>query len=585
MRRRLRWAALLVWIGCSQAACRPSGGGPESAEPEVSADGASGPAPASVTRFPGRKAIRLVLWVTVDQLRGDYLERFPEHLGPGGFERLLDEGAYYPRARFTHAITETAPGHATLFTGAVPAQHGIVGNDWLDPDTGLEVPSVSDEAAPLVGAGLPATLPPSAGRSPRRLLLPTLGDALIQATAGRAKVFSVSVKDRAAILPGGFGGKAFWLGTTGFVSSRYYYAALPAWVDAHNLRFPVSAYRGTWALLQPPERYQRLGSDDRAAERPAFGLGRTFPHPVAGEGPTLARAVASTPFGDELTLSFALGILRAERLGVDDVPDLLAVSLSSTDYIGHAYGPESLEAEDNFARLDRQVARLLEGVEELVGLDRTLVVLSADHGGCETAEHLENLGLPGGRIEPEDLLETARSAVSRHFGDPNLVLGFANPSLWVNRSLAKQRNLEVTTIATVIARALEGRPDVYRAWPTASLLLPPTAGDGSVGADEGVGPVRRSLHPQRSGDVYVVPRPYSLLLQHAAIAATHGSPWQYDASVPIIVRGPGVRPGVHPRAAGPAELAATVARLLGVPSPAGASPNGLTELTSDSPGN
>lgn len=339
----------------------------------------------------------------------------------------------------------------------------------------------------------------------------------------------------------------------------------------------MSAYRGTWQLLYAPERYQRIELDDRSAERPAFGLGRTFPHPVTGEEEALARAVVSTPFGDELTVSFALDLVAEESLGMDDVPDLLAVSLSSTDYVGHAFGPESLEAEDNFARLDRQIARLLDGVDALVGLDRTLVVLSADHGGCESAEYLANLGLPAARIEPEELLGFARAAATRHFGEPDLVLGFANPSLWLNRSLAEERNLEIAAVATVLARALESRPDVYQAWPTARLL------PGEAGLPEPLRAVQRSLHPQRSGDVYVVPRPYSLLLQHEGLAATHGSPWHYDANVPILVFGPGVPAGVHQRAAAPTELAATVARLVGIPAPAGASSDTLTELTSALP--
>lgn len=575
--RRLVW--LLLCLTGTSLACRPSESGAGIPVPETSPERAPLQT-TSVGERPTPAAVRLVLWITVDQLRADFLVRFPEHLGPGGFERLLREGASYPHARFTHAITETAPGHATLFTGASPAEHGIVSNGWLSRDTGTEVASVADPDAPLVGIGLSAS-PASTGRSPRQLLLPTVGDALTRATAGQAKVFAVSVKDRAAILPGGFSGKAFWIGASGFISSRYYYEELPAWVDAHNRRFPVSAYRGAWQLLYAPERYQRIELDDRGAERPAFGLGRTFPHPVTGEGEALTRAVVSTPFGDELTVSFALAVVAEERLGMDDVPDLLAVSLSSTDYVGHAFGPESLEAEDNFARLDRQIARLLDGVDAAVGLDRTLVVLSADHGACESAEHLASLGLPAARIEPGELLRFARAAATRHFGEPDLVLGFTNPSLWLNRALAAERNLEVGTVAAVLARALESRPDVYRAWPTAHLLA--GEAEGAAGLPEPLSAVRHSLHPQRSGDVYVVPLPYSLLLQHADLAATHGSPWHYDANVPILVFGPGVPAGVHQRAAAPTELAATVARLVGIPAPAGASSDTLTELTSALP--
>lgn len=414
------------------------------------------------------------------------------------------------------------------------------------------------------------------------MLLPTIGDALIAASGGRSKVVSISAKDRAAILPGGFGGKAFWLEPQGFVTSRYYYDELPAWVARHAEEHPLERFRGTeWGLLYAPERYERRAQDDRAAERPAFGLGRTFPHPLDGNDLELAGAVAATPFVDELTVSFALRALVAEELGADDAPDLLAVSLSATDRVGHAFGPESLEAEDNFARLDRQLARLLAAVNERVGAERTLVVLSADHGGCETAEQGEALGLRGARITPEELVAAARAFAKRELGDPDLVLGYANPSLWLDRARLQRRGLSPRAVAERLAETLRARDDVYDAFATEALL------EGDLRAtselDDGAlvplsRRVRASLYPGRSGDVYVVPRPHSLLLQNAEIAATHGSPWAYDSHVPLLVAGPGVRPGIHAAPVGPHQLATTVALLLGIPAPAGATRHALTDL-------
>jgi predicted AlkP superfamily pyrophosphatase or phosphodiesterase len=519
-----------------------------------------------------------VLWITVDQMRGDFLDQFAHHLQPGGFERLLKAGAYYPNAHHRHGITETAPGHATLFTGAFPADHGIVGNSWFDRAAGQEVPAVLDVRAPLLGTDLPEALAPETGRSPRRLLLPTLGDALTAATSGAAKIVAVSTKDRAAILPGGATGKAFWLGPTGFVTSTYYFDALPTWVARFNQEVSIESFRGRrWELLRPAEHYRRLAQDDRPAERPLFGLGRTFPHPIDGAGPLLASALSATPLTDELTVDFALRALREEGLGRDATADLLAISLSATDMVGHAYGPESLEAEDNFARLDRQLARLLAEVDAAVGLDHTLVVLSADHGACATAEHSQELGFEAARIEPSDVLATAQEAARRRFGDGELVLGFTNPTLWIDRAKVRRRGLDEESVARAVAEAVSERDDVYAAWAVADLLrdAPPSSRAAGESAQATRERARLGLHPGRSGDVYVVPRPYSLLLQGADIAATHGSPWRYDSHVPVILSGPGIVQGVFSQEVGPHQLPATVARQLGITPPAGASPEPL----------
>lgn len=580
--RSSRDVALLLALAASVASCRPARGDAAVAESATKREPiASAP---SATERP-----RLVLWITVDQLRGDFLDEFARHVTRDGFGRLLEGGAYYANAYYAHGLTETAPGHATLFTGAFPKDHGIVGNSWLDRDAKLEVVSVFDPAAPLIGsrpaepAVSDATDPSSAeqasGRSPRNLRLPTLGDTLRLATAKEAKVFSVSTKDRAAILPGGALGKAFWLGPEGYVTSRYYDERLPAWAEAQNAEIP--SYRGArWTLLHPRSKYRRADADDRPSERPPHGLGRTFPHPLPTESTNLGRTLSATPFADELTVSFALRILQEEALGADDVPDLLAVSLSATDAVGHAFGPESLEAEDNFARLDRQLARLLSEVDARVGLERTLVVLSADHGACETAEFAAELGLPAGRIEPEELTSWARQLLQQRYGDADLLLGFTNPTLWLDRARVRERGLDELEVARALALALAGRDDVQTAWAVHDLLAE-EAGDPSLTDPPLRARARRSLHPERSGDVYVVPRPHVLLLQDPSIAATHGSPWTYDSHVPVLLKGPGVRPGVYARPVGPHQLAATVARLLRIPPPAGATRAILHEIFDD----
>ena len=324
----------------------------------------------------------LVLAITVDQLRGDMLPRFCERFGEGGFARLLDEGVHFRDAHYAHSTTYTAVGHATLFSGAHPAGHGIVGNDWADAASGERVYCVEDPRHTLVGA--PAGSP-HAGTSPRNLVASTIGDELVLASGGRSRVFAVSIKDRGAILPAGHHGRAYWYAKTtgGFQTSTYYHEELPAWAARWNAERGADALAGAaWTLLGPREEYVYGAADDRPCERPPFGFDRTFPHALGegGEGEPLRGLVRYSPFGDELTLSFVEALFEAEEPGGRGVTDLVAVSFSCTDYIGHAFGPNSLEAEDNLLRLDRTLARLLAFVDARVGLERTVIVLSSDHG-------------------------------------------------------------------------------------------------------------------------------------------------------------------------------------------------------------
>jgi hypothetical protein len=506
----------------------------------------------------------LVLWLTIDQFRADSLTRYGQHLQTGGLARLAAQGAYYENANYDHAITETAPGHATLLTGATPATHGIIGNSWLDPTTGRETTSVEDAAYPLVGA----TNASAPGRSPRRLLVPTLGDALLVATEGRSKAIGIATKDRSAILPAGLAGKAFWLEDNGYVTSRYYGETLPAWVVAYNQAHPIESLRGTeWNLALPRESYRRANEDDHPWEHPPGKLGRVFPHVLDVQGP-MSNVLTATPLGDELSVSFALAALEAEQLGQDDAPDLLSVSLSSTDSIGHNFGPESLEAEDNFVRLDRTVKRLLDEVDARVGLDQTLVVLCADHGAMDSPEHLRELRLESGRAIVRDLRSRAEEAAQKHFGRKDLVLGATIPYVWLDHALVQKVHLSSLEVAQAIAQELERDPHVYGAVPSFAPLP----------EEEPYVRVRRSIHAGRSGDVYVVMRPYQLLVHNPEMAGSHGSPWRYDTHVPLIVLGPGVPAGRFGRPVTPRALAPTVAALLDITGPAGATSAPLEEV-------
>jgi len=338
----------------------------------------AGESDASGSRLVETTTPKLVVQITVDQLRGDLPMRFRERLGEGGFRYLLEQGTHFNNAHYRHANTETAVGHATLVTGADPSRHGMVSNYWFDPQTGESIYNTEDDRHHLIGK----QAKPHQGVSPRNLLASTIGDELVLSNAGQSRVFSVSGKDRGAILPGGHAGKAFWYSKSSgqFVSSTYYYDEYPKWVADWNAGKPTERYRSQhWKLLQPRENYFARDLDDREYEADFGALGRTFPHGY-GDDKYTNLIVGLTPAVDELTLEFVKLVIEKEKLGAGAVTDFLAVSFSATDYVGHLFGPASLETEDNILRLDRILASLFRFLDETVGLENTLIVLSADHG-------------------------------------------------------------------------------------------------------------------------------------------------------------------------------------------------------------
>jgi predicted AlkP superfamily pyrophosphatase or phosphodiesterase len=357
---------------------------------------------------PSQSPPRLVLQITVDALRGDLPGRFAAKMGEGGFRYLMERGVWYTDAHHAHANTETIVGHATLATGADPPAHGMIGNVWFDRQTGKLTYNIEDPSYRILTKGAdvdesteidPTQKAASTdGRSPAAIMVSTFSDELAIHTAGRAKIFGVSVKDRGAVSMAGHAGKAFWFSKQAaeFVTSSHYYDAYPDWVTAWNEKDLPLAYAGTsWELLNDPSSYLLGDADDREWETALPGFGRVFPHPFGPvDGKYFTTLLTISPAGDELVLDFARTLLDAEQLGQDKATDYLSVSYSSTDYINHTFGPSSLETEDNLLHFDRTLANLFAFVDERVGLANTLVVLSADHGTPEAPGHLNALGIP-----------------------------------------------------------------------------------------------------------------------------------------------------------------------------------------------
>lgn len=523
---------------------------------------------------------RLILQITVDQLRGDLPQRYADRFGAGGFRYLFEEGTHYANAHYRHANTETAPGHATLATGADPAIHGIVANDWIDRQTGAFVYNTEDDRHHLLGK----EPKPHEGVSPRNLLASTFGDELVLDTNGGARVFSVSSKDRGAILPGGHAGKAFWLSRSSgtYVTSTYYYDAYPAWVEAWNREGPVSRYAGTsWNLMRERETYLYQDADDQPWEVDLPTFGRTFPH-AFGEGRFAPLLVSLSPMADAVTLDFAKTLIDAEGIGRGPHTDLLAVSFSATDYAGHLFGPGSLESEDTILRLDRVLADLFAFVEARVGLEHTLIVLSADHGGVEAPEQAEAIGISAGRV-PLDFFREPNSvsqALEERYGVADLIRAPSHPYLYLDTEAIRAAGLSVAEVEQYAAEQATLVPGIERAFARSDLLASEVPRTPLAAA------VRRSLHPARSGNLHLVQRPYWFLhsteeakkMGVPSLAAIHGSPWAYDTHVPIFFAGHRVEQRRVDRRVGPHDIAATLSAYLGVKPPSGSSRTLLLEV-------
>jgi predicted AlkP superfamily pyrophosphatase or phosphodiesterase len=541
--------------------------------------------PAAEPKLP-----QLILQITVDQLRGDLLARYYDRLGDGGFRYLLDAGTVYSNAHHRHANTETIVGHTTLATGADPSIHGMVGNVWLDRVSGELTYNVEDARYPVLGEGAgvdkKTEIDPtqktarSDGRSPSRILVSTFSDELTLAQGGKSKVFGVSVKDRGAISMAGHTGKAFWFSKKSgeFITSSFYYDQYPEWVADWNAGKPADNYAGTsWNLLHDQSTYLFGKADDRPYETALPGYGRTFPHPFGSrEGKYFTTLLTISPAGDELTLDFAKALIQNESLGRDDKPDYLSVSFSSTDYVGHLFGPSSLESEDNILHLDRTLAELLSFVDAQVGLDKTLIVLSSDHGGPEAPGYLRELGFEADYIDPKTWDKAgAIEKLKKRFGiGEELIATYFHPYVYLNREVIAEKDLDQAEVEDAVVDELNRFDGVALAVSSSAL------NSGKVPDTPLVQSILRNYNRNRSGDIYVVFQPNRFINDFGGItvAATHGSPWRYDTYVPIIFAGIGIPAQRINRMVHTVDIAPTLSLIIGAKPPTGSFGAPLNEV-------
>lgn len=494
-------------------------------------------------------------------MRADYFQRYAGFLS-GGLAKLQREGALFLNAHHLHANTETAPGHATLSTGAHPARHGIIGNYWFDAASGKRIYSVADSQVKIFDSSA------LGGSSPHHLMSRGLGDWL-KAEHPKAKVVSISRKDRSAILLGGQKpDAAYWYNTRngGFTSSSHYFNELPDWVKAWNERRDADKFFGkTWQKSRPEEEY--FASREDLFDGEADGPHSTFPHAYAPSEPNPGEGfygwLPATPFCDELTLAFATAALRAEQLGADDITDLLCISLSSTDAVGHNYGPLSQEMQDNIMRLDDALGEFFLQVDSLLGLENCLISLSSDHGVLPLPEELRRRGFETARIreqEYKDELTGVLTELAQELGADRQLFKHAAEDLYVNYASADSLGLDHENFRLLIAKKIRTMSFVADAMTAAEL-----AGDGPS-AHEFAERFRNSYYPGRSADVLIRYKPF-FLISARETGTNHGSVYDYDSRVPMVFWGGNVLAGHYSTPCATVDFAPTMARLIGIAVP------------------
>lgn len=521
---------------------------------------------------------KLVVVLVVDGLPSEQLQRYRDQFGQGGLRRLLDQGASLSNAHQAHGVTVTAVGHAAILSGAYPYQHGIIGNNWIDPVTKKSVYCTEDAAYTYIGEDTR----PGDGTSPNRLRVDTLGDQLRYATGNRAKVVTVSGKDRGAILLAGKSGTPYmYMDKTGnFASTTFYMQAHPQWVQRYAASKPQDRYYGkTWKPLLPDAAYVNDAPDDLYPATPTSP--NRFPFAFYSDSGAIDadyyNRLKTSPFLDELTLDFARAAVEGEQLGNNPagVPDLLGVSLSAHDYVNHAYGPESKMSHDHLQHLDRMLADFMSYLDRKVGTGNVLVVLTADHGFPNTPEFKKTVHQDAGRIDGAKLTTALNAALAAKYGNPKLVIAQSVPNLHLDYAAIDQLGLPRADVETTAARFLRTQEGVAEVF-TRTQFEAGTVGHAGT-TRMGV-LMQRAWHRELSGDLIVVTKPY-WFFGSATSGTSHGSPYAYDTNVPLVLSGAKwIKPGSYGQYAETVDIAPTLATLLHVRPPAAAEGRVLTEL-------
>jgi predicted AlkP superfamily pyrophosphatase or phosphodiesterase len=512
---------------------------------------------------PNRKSKntpRLAVVIVVDQMRADHLTRFAG-VYRHGLARFYRDGAVFTDAHHEHAFTSTSPGHATLSTGCFPSHHGIVNNDWFDRSLNQEMYSVQDDSTPLLGY---TPYKAKNGRSPRNLLRSTLGDWM-KSSNPASKVFGVARKDRAVILSVGHKADgAFWYNSDDghLITSTYYSKTYPEWVTEFNQSGYVNRYADSiWTRLLPEEAYFLSREDSFPTE--ADGKHTQMPYRFAGSKDKLDKAYFSyledTPFIEGLIFQFAKLLVEKENMGQDEVPDLLFVGCSAADAVGHRYGPLSEEDMDYYLRLDRDLGKFFDYLDQHVGKDNYIVALSSDHGVLPLPEELARRGFPSKRYSRKELREKIARAFGSISKDHGVTRSFRkeiDDGIFLDYELARKNGISPEKLDSIVVSYLQNIDPIEGAYAARELQ------QNDVDKRPYIYRYRHSFYKERSPDIFLRLKPYYLL--SSGFGTSHGSPYGYDTHVPLVFMGPGIQQGRHGEKVRTVDLAPTLAEILGI---------------------
>jgi predicted AlkP superfamily pyrophosphatase or phosphodiesterase len=514
---------------------------------------------------------KLIVGIVIDQMRWDYLYRFNQLYTANGFKRLLSEGFSCDNTLIPYTPTYTAPGHTCIYTGSVPAVHGIVGNNWYDKSRNVNIYCTDDSTATTVG-----NAPDDAGKmSPANMWTTTITDELRLSNNFKSKVIGIALKDRGAILPAGHGANAaYWYDDKGgkWISSTYYMKEAPAWVNNFNAKDNVSMYMSKdWNTLLPMSQYDLSTVDNESYENAIPGETTvTFPHKLSSITTGKYNSFRTTPFANTFTFDFAKQAIENEKLGSNSVPDFLTVSISSTDYIGHSFGPNSVEAEDTYLRLDKDIGDFLDYLDQKTGKGNYLVFLTADHGAAHVPDFLAEHKIPGGAVSDAEIAKEINTAIETISGIKNAVLSVQNYQVYLNFTEIEKQGKDKAVIINTVIKTLQQKSYIVNVFETGKLVsatIPEPQKEMMI----------NGYNPKRSGDIQFTFKPG--YFDGGSKGTTHGLWNPYDAHIPLLFFGWSIKAGKTNRETYMTDISATLAALLQIQMPSGCVGKVITEIT------
>jgi predicted AlkP superfamily pyrophosphatase or phosphodiesterase len=501
---------------------------------------------------------KLVVGIVVDQMKTEYLYRFQNDFSENGFKRLMNEGYTFYNMHYNFLPTYTAPGHATIYTGTTPSMHGIVSNEWFSRKEGKEVYCTDDATVKTIGNGSKD----EGEMSPRNLQTTTITDELRLSTNFKGKVIGISIKDRGAILPAGhFANWAFWYSKTGnFISSTFYGEKLPDWVtDFNNQKTYMNYINKGWNLLKPIETYDESLPDDNPYEGKLYKVDKpVFPYDLkAMYDKNDAGVLRVTPFGNDYLADFAKLAIEKEALGKDNITDFLAVSFSSTDYVGHILGPRSIELQDTYLRLDNTIADFLNYLDKNVGKGNYLVFLTADHAGAENAQYLKDNKYEVTNLEPKEIRAALKKFSTDTYGE-DVVLNYSSFNLYFNKEKLKAKGVDLATAKQAFKDFLMTQNHVKRVCTEEEILSNP-------GSDYYLNFIAKGYDATQNGDLVILDKPG--FIQYGPTGTSHGTTYSYDTHVPLIFYGWNIKNGETHDKKEITQIAPTLSQLLKITQP------------------